>query len=171
MNRMKRKGKFLTFLPLILTVGCLTLFAVSGLGLARATTVASPPNSTELIGVWFGFSEADAEFVRVELKSDMTGICAVVASPTVLSRQAEDVGVYVINRWRLDGWKLEIDLSPEDAKAEPMRLSGTFDGSGLHAQMSGIKSKWKRALLLQKESSFDEANRAAIEAIKIRQKQ
>ena len=64
-----------------------------------ATSVASPPNSTDLVGVWIGYSEANGEFIRIELKPDMTGVCAVVPSPATLGAQPSDVDVYPINRW------------------------------------------------------------------------
>src|SRR6266481_3308481 len=72
---------------------------------------ATPPTAKDLVGVWIGFDSDQLTFTRLDLRADYTGFCARVSpADTILHEQG--VHVYRIARWAVNGWNMEIQMSP-----------------------------------------------------------
>src|SRR5882762_7492643 len=72
---------------------------------------ATPPTAKDLVGVWIGFDSDQLTFTRLDLRADYTGFCARVSpADTILHDQG--VHVYRIAEWAVNGWNMEIQMSP-----------------------------------------------------------
>src|SRR5438046_1711840 len=88
-----------------------TLFGPqTGSGVAQEK-IAKPPSAKELVGIWIGFDSDELTFTRLDLRGDSTGFCARVSpADTILHDQG--VRVYRITKWSVNGWNIEIHMSP-----------------------------------------------------------
>jgi hypothetical protein len=118
-----------------------------------------------MVGVWIGFEQDELEFVRLDLRSDFTGYCALVSpADTVL----HDYGVhaYRVTHWTLEGWRPTIDLTPITTNAEPIYLRGSYNGFSLRLEIGDTTNDWKRSLVLYRESRIDGANQETRDKIR-----
>lgn len=117
---------------------------------------AIPPKPEELIGAWIGYWD-DGDFTRVELRPDLTGFCAFVA-PVESITHDYGVQVYRITRWTLSGWEFVLTLTPTESRLENVYVKGRIRGYALDLEVGGINRKWKRKLVLNKESRMQTSN-------------
>ena len=115
-----------------------------------------PPKPEELVGTWIGFWE-DEEFTRLELWPDFTGYCAYVAPVEDITHQY-GVHVYRVTHWTLDGWKLDISLTPINSSDESIYLKGRLANLSLQLEVGGLARKWKEHVVLHKESRIQTSN-------------
>jgi hypothetical protein len=132
----------------------------AGEGQKRAT----PPPKNALVGAWVGFDRGGGEFIRVELRADDSGYCALV-SPANFITHDYGVQVYKITKWSIDGWHITLDLSPISSNAEPARASGDLFVSSLLLEIHGVNRRWKIESLLYMESRLDSSNQETKDAI------
>jgi hypothetical protein len=123
------------------------LFAIAALSI-RADKPVPPPDPKSLVGAWFGLDQNRLIFCRLELNPDGKGFC----STTYVNNPAR---LYVVEKWSLDGFNLNTDLTPADKDAEPIQLKGGGGPPELVLEIGGIGEKtWKRQLRLFKEQDF-----------------
>jgi hypothetical protein len=104
------------------------------------------------------------EFTRLDLRQDFTGYCARV-SPADTTLHEYGVDAYRVAKWTVEDWKFIISLTPSSTDAEPIFLRGRFNGFSLRLEVGGTNGKWKRDLVLYRESRIDGANRETKEEI------
>jgi len=126
---------------------------------------AAPQTAKDLVGVWIGFDQDDLTFTRLELRADSTGYCARV-SPGNTSLHNYGVQVYRIDKWRVDGGNVILNLTPISSNAEPVYLRGRLGGiASLNLEIGSLNKKWKLRLVLNPESRIQASNRETKEAI------
>src|SRR4051812_4512755 len=96
-------------LKVIRTTCCLLIFIVNQSGWASKPV--PPPDRDALLGAWIGYDQDRLIFCRLELYKDGTG----AASTCYLDDPAQ---LYLVTRWTLDGFKLEVNLTAVDKDAE-----------------------------------------------------
>jgi hypothetical protein len=111
----------------------------------------------EFAGVWIGFEQDELDFVRLDLRPDFTGYCALV-SPADTTLHDYGVEAYRVRHWTLNGGKLIVSLAPITTNAEPIYLRGSYSGFSFDLEMGGKGRQWKRSLVLYRESRIDGAN-------------
>lgn len=147
----------------ICALGALIFFSAI---IAVANRPAKAPKPEEMAGVWIGFDSDGLEFTRLDLRADFTGYCARV-SPADTVLHEHGVQGYRVTKWTVDGWKVVISLTPVDTKAEAVYLRGRFSGFSLRLEVGGADGKWKRDLVLYRESRTDAANQETRGKIKL----
>jgi hypothetical protein len=126
---------------------------------------ARPPKPEKLAGVWIGFEQDELDFVRLDLRSDLTGYCALV-SPADTTLHDYGVEAYRVPHWTMEDWKLIISLTPKTTNAEPIYLRGAYNGFSFRLEMGGTTNQWKRSLVLYRESRIDGANQETRDKIR-----
>ena len=153
--------------PIILALT--TIVSLPILGDADAAKKATPPTAKELVGVWIGFDQDELTFTRLDLGADSTGYCArVYPSDTILHHYS--VKVYRVNKWSISDWNITIDLTPISSNAESVYFKGRAGTASLNLKIGGVKTKWKRELLLSPESRIETSNQETKQAIEAAQK-
>jgi len=109
-----------------------------------------------LVGVWIGFWQ-DEEFTRLDLRPDFTGYCAHVAPPDSIVHQSA-VHVYRVTRWTVDGWQINVDLTPIDSRDESIYLKGRMHFLSLQLDIGGASRKWHEQVVLRKEALIQSSN-------------
>jgi hypothetical protein len=143
----------------------LTLFALLGLTLVDAPVVAGqakrakPPELKELVGAWIGFDRDQLTFTRLDLRGDSTGYCARVSpADTVLHEQG--VHLYRITKWSVDGWNIEIQMSPLSNATAVGYVKGQIGLASLRLTIGGKENGgWKEEPFLQPESRITISNK------------
>jgi hypothetical protein len=155
---------------LSLLYGVLAVAVLIGLHMGNAVAAdkrATPPTAKDLIGVWIGFDSDQLTFTRLDLRADSTGFCARVSSAdTILHDQG--VHVYRITRWMVDGWNIEMDMSPASNATRLGYVKGTIGLASLKLTIGGPENGgWKDEPFLHPESRImisDQETRDSIEA-------
>jgi hypothetical protein len=113
---------------------------------------AKPPSVKELIGVWIGFDNDQLTFTRLDLRADSTGFCARVSpADTILHHQG--VHVYRVTKWSVDGWNIEIQMSPESNATAVGYVKGRVGLAVLNLTIGGHENGgWKELSILHPES-------------------
>ena len=142
-----------------------TTLALAAGFVAYATTKARPPKPEQLVGVWIGFDSDELEFTRLDLRPDFTGYCARV-SPADTILHEYGVAGYRVTKWGVDEWKFIISLASTTTNAEPIYLRGRYNGFSLRLEVGGTNGRWKRDLVLHRESRMDGANQETRNKIK-----
>jgi len=124
----------------------------------------SPPTRDKLVGAWIGFSEDELDFARLDLN---TGSAShfVTISPNDTSLHKYGGFVYEITNWTMTGWKLSFSLTPMNASAEPIYVSGVFNGFSLQLEMGSPSKEWQKKLVLYRESRVEASNKEAKDMI------
>lgn len=132
---------------------------------SATTKKANPPTPEELIGVWIGFDRDELTFTRLELRPDSTGFLARVApADTILHHQG--VHVYGLTRWKVDGWNIEISMSPLSNATKVGYVRGRVGLASLKLEIGGPENGgWKEELVLYPESRTAVSNQETKEEI------
>lgn len=114
--------------------------------------IAKPPSAKELVGIWIGFDSDELTFTRLDLRSDSTGFCARVSpADTILHDQG--VQVYRITKWSVNGWNIEIHVSPESNAFPIGYVKGRIGLASLKLTIGGPENGgWKDEPFLHPES-------------------
>ena len=139
---MKPRGYFMAGLLLALVMvgsSCSTL----------TVCPARPPSASDVLGTWFGYSTDQLEFLRLELRSNGTGLLGVSYLPD------SSPALYTVDTWRLKDWCLELVVSPTTTNSEPIAVRQVrYDVQSLGFEFGGINLNWKRAATLFREKDF-----------------
>jgi hypothetical protein len=120
--------------------------------------LATPPTAKNLLGVWIGFDRDELTFTRLELREGSAGFLARV-SPADTVLHVDGVHLYRITEWRLDGWNLEIRMSPLSNATKVGYVKGRVGLASLRLTISGPENGgWKEEPLLYPESRLTISN-------------
>jgi len=115
---------------------------------AGAAKLATPPTAKELVGVWIGFDRDQLTFSRLKLNQDSTGFLARV-SPADTILHVSGVHVYRITKWRVDGWNIEIIVSPASNATSVGYIKGRIGLASMRLRIGGPENGgWKEEPLL-----------------------
>jgi hypothetical protein len=117
---------------------------------------AAPPKPEEFVGTSIGSGE-DETFTRLALWVDFTGYCAFVAPPEFITHEYR-VSLYRVLRRSLEGWKLNVTLTPISSHDERIYLKGLRGTLSLQLKIGGVNKKWNQRVLLRKESRIEISN-------------
>lgn len=110
--------------------------------------LAGPPDKSDYVGAWHGYSDHHLEFARLELDENGTGLLAISFLPD------SPPEAYRIT-WSQRGFGLEVELKPVDTDAEQFSIQNLSLGvSSLELELVG--SAWTRKLTLFNEASVQE---------------
>jgi hypothetical protein len=125
---------------------------------AAANKRATPPTAKDLVGVWIGFDNDQLTFNRLDLRADSTGYCARVSpADTILHDQG--VHVYRITKWSVDGWNIEIRMSPASNATGVAYVKGRIGLASLRLTIGGPENGgWKEEPFLHPESRIMTSN-------------
>jgi hypothetical protein len=123
-----------------------------------ASKRATPPTAKDLIGVWIGFDSDQLTFTRLDLRADSSGFCARVSpADTILHNRG--VHVYRIKNWTVNGWNIEIEMSPASNATTVGSVKGTIGLASLKLIISGPENGgWKEEPLLHPEARITVSN-------------
>lgn len=126
----------------------LTIIALFlALGTLLASTIRADYKSAAVCGAWFGYSEDQLAFLRLELDNDNTGYMSIKYLPTSSSE------LYHVVNWQLKGPFVELQVNPIDQGTEKAALSQlTFLGSSLEGNLKG--KNWERKTTLFNEKQW-----------------
>jgi hypothetical protein len=154
-------ARFPAHVFLVLALLIAPQFGGSGAKHKRAT----PPTAKDLVGVWMGFDSDQLTFTRLDLRADLTGFCARV-SPADTSLHAQGVHVYRVTKWAVNGWSLELHMTPISNATAIGYVKGRIDLGSLRLTIGGPENGgWKEETLLESESRTMASNREARAAI------
>lgn len=112
-----------------------------------ATTIPRPPTTSEVAGVYSGYSD-QVEFLRLELDSDCTGYLCV---SYLTNLPAE---LYRVESWRLSDGIVELQTHPLDKGSEAVTFRKLQVGLyGLDGEFGGAAG-WKRQIKLYGERDW-----------------
>jgi hypothetical protein len=113
---------------------------------------AAPPAAKDLVGIWIGFDNDQLTFTRLDLRADSTGFCARVSpADTILHDQG--VHLYRITKWSVNGWDIEVQMSPVSNATAVGYVSGRIGLASLRLTMGGPENGgWKEEPFLHPES-------------------
>jgi hypothetical protein len=133
-------------------------------GLA-ADKKATPPTAKDLVGVWVGFDSDELTFTRLDLRADSTGYCARVSpADTILHDQG--VHIYRITKWSVNGWNIEIHMSPLSNATAVGYVKGRIGLASLKLTIGGPQNGgWKEEPFLHPESRLMISNQETKERI------
>ena len=134
------------------------LYLAQGSNSVAATKKAAPPTAKELVGVWVGFDNDRLTFTRLDLRSASTGFCARV-SPTDTMLHPQGVHVYRILKWTVNGWNIEIQMSPLSNATNVGYVKGRIGLASLRLTIGGPESGgWKEEPFLYPEGRLLTSN-------------
>jgi len=138
-------------------------FQILCVALATVTPVSGrdspPPDPAELLGAWVGFEKDVMYFCRLDLTRDGRGYCS-------FTYFDDPPKLYEVKAWSLDGFVLDITLSPVDKGAEPIHIRGQANHRMMLLEFGGVeKLSWKRQMTLVKDTDLAEKNKQAKERI------
>src|SRR6266581_995685 len=157
---------------LSLLYGVLTLASLigpqTGSGVAQ-DKIAKPPSAKDLVRIWIGFDSDELTFTRLDLRGDSTGFCARVSpADTILHDQG--VQVYRITKWGVNGWNIEIHVSPISNAFPIGYVKGRIGLASLRLTIGGPENGgWKDEPFLHPESRIlisNQETRDKIEEVK-----
>lgn len=127
---------------------------------------AIPPSSKNLVGIWIGFDSDQLTFTRLDLRPDLTGFCARVSpADTILHDQS--IHVYRVTKWSVDGWNIEIQMSPVSNASGVGYVKGRIGLASIKLTIGGPENGgWKEEPFLYPESRImtsDQETREGIE--------
>jgi hypothetical protein len=119
---------------------------------ALANKRATPLTAKDLVGVWIGFDSDELTFTRLDLRADSTGFCARVSpADTILHDQG--VHLYRIEKWSVDSWNIEIQMSPLSNATQVGYVRGRIGLASLRLTIGGPENGgWKEQPMLHPES-------------------
>lgn len=150
----------------LILFGVIAFFVSTQLGgKIAADKKAVPPTVKDLTGIWIGFDSDELTFTRLDLRSDLTGYCARVSpADTILHHQG--VAVYQITKWRIDDWKIEIEMVPLSNAFSVGYVKGEIGLASLKLTFGGPENGgWKEHPFLQPESRTMISNQETKEKI------
>jgi hypothetical protein len=142
-----------------------TLFGPqTGSGVAQEK-IGRPPSAKELVGIWIGFDSDELTFTRLDLRGDTTGFCARVSpADTILHDQG--VHVYRITKWSVNGWNIEIHMSPASNAFPIGYVKGRIGLASLRLTIGGPENGgWKEEPFLHPESRIMISNQETMNRI------
>jgi hypothetical protein len=141
----------------------------AGSGIAQEKR-AAPPTAKDLVGVWIGFDNDQLTFTRLDLHADSTGFCARV-SPADTILHDHGVDVYRITKWDVNGWNIEIHLSPLSDAPSVGYLKGRIGLASLKLTIGGPENGgWKEEPFLHPESRIMISNKETRDKIEAAEK-
>jgi hypothetical protein len=149
----------------------LAVLIASQTGSGTATNKkAAPPTAKDLVGVWIGFDSDELTFTRLDLRPNSTGFCARVSpSDTILHDQG--VHVYRVTQWNVDGWNIEIHISPVSNAAGVGYVKGRIGLASLRLTIGGPENGgWKQEPFLHPESRIVTSNQQTRDGIETAEK-
>ena len=153
---------------LSLLYGVLALIFLSGpqteSGIAE-NKKATPPTAKDLVGVWIGFDSDELTFNRLDLRADSTGFCARVSpADTILHDQG--VHVYRVTKWSVNGWNIEMHMSPVSNAFPVGYVKGRIGLASLKLTIGGPENRgWKEEPFLHPESRVTISNQQTRDGI------
>ena len=125
---------------------------------AAANKRATPPIAKDLLGTWIGFDSDQLTFNRLDLRTDSTGYWARVSpADTILHDQG--VHVYRIAKWSVDGWNIDIHVSPVSNATGIGYVKGRIALASLRLTIGGPENGgWKEEPFLHPESRIMTSN-------------
>ncbi len=131
---------------------------------------ATPPTAKNLVGVWIGFDNDELTFTRLDLRPDSTGFCARVSpADTILHDQG--VHIYRITKWDVNGWNIEIHMSPLSNATSVSYVKGRIGLASLRLTIGGPENGgWKEEPFLQPEHRMMISNKEARDRIEAAEK-
>jgi hypothetical protein len=136
-----------------------------------ATKKATPPSAKELVGVWVGFDNGQLTFTRLDLRSDSTGFCARVSPPDTMLHD-QGVHVYRILKWTVNGWDIEIQMSPLSNATNVGYVKGHIGLASLRLTIGGPENGgWKEEPFLHPEGRLLTSNQETKDKIEQVEKQ
>ena len=131
----------------------------------------APPTVKDLVGVWIGFDSDELAFTRLDLRADSTGFCARVSpADTILHDQG--VHVYRIENWTVNGWNIEIKMSPLSNATSVGYVKGRIGWWSMKLTIGGPENGgWKDEPLLSPESRIMVSNEQTKDSIQRAEKQ
>jgi hypothetical protein len=150
---------------------CILVFTVLSItGAAKGAAAAenkkaTPPTAKDLVGVWIGFDRDELTFTRLDLRADATGFCARVSpADTILHDQG--VHLYRIEKWTVNGWNIEIQMSPLSNATKVGYVKGRIGLASLRLTIGGPENGgWKEEPFLYPESRVMTSNQETREQI------
>jgi len=141
----------------------------TGSGVAQ-DKIARPPSTKDLVGIWIGFDSDELTFTRLDLRDDSTGFCARVSpADTILHDQG--VHVYRITKWSVNGWNIEIHLSPVSNATGIGYVKGRIGLASLRLTIGGPENGgWKEEPFLHPESRMVISNQETRDRIEASEK-
>ncbi|MGB8543174.1 MAG: hypothetical protein WCD49_16215 [Candidatus Acidiferrales bacterium] len=135
-------------------------------GRGAANKRATPPTAKDLVGVWIGFDSDQLSFNRLDLRADFTGFYArEYPDDTILHDQG--VHVYRITKWRVNGWNIEIQVSPMSNATAIGYAKGRIGLDSLQLIIGGPENGgWKDKPFLHPESRIMISNQETRDGIK-----
>jgi hypothetical protein len=125
---------------------------------AASDTPAPPPKSSDVVGVWGGYSNHN-DFLRLEIDKDGSGFLSFVSDV----RDAP-VGVYRVRKWTLSNWSLALELEPLTRDAEPFQFQRVRIGyTEMECEFAG--KGWDRKATLFSERDLRDLSKRAQKAI------
>jgi hypothetical protein len=141
----------------------------TGSGVAQEKR-ATPPTAKDLVGVWIGFDTDELTFTRLDLRADSTGFCARV-SPADTILHEPGVHVYRITKWDVNGWNIEIHMSPLSNATGVGYVKGRIGLASLELTIGGPENHgWKQEPFLHPESRIMICNQEARDRIEATEK-
>jgi len=131
---------------------------------------ATPPAAKDLVGVWIGFDNDQLTFTRLDLRADSTGFCARV-SPADTILHAQGVHAYRITKWDVNGWNIEIHMSPISNATGVGYVRGRIGLASLRLTIGGPENAgWKEEPFLHPESRIMISNKETRDTIEAAEK-
>jgi hypothetical protein len=126
---------------------------------------AIPPTAKDLVGIWIGFDSDQLTFTRLDLRADSTGFCARVSpADTILHDQG--VHVYRVTKWSVNGWDIEIQMSPESNATGVGYVKGRIGLASIRLTIGGAENGgWKEEPFLHPEPRIMTSNQEARKGI------
>ena len=126
---------------------------------------AAPPSAKDLVGIWIGFDSDQLTFTRLDLRLDSTGFCARV-SPADTILHAQGVHVYRVTKWTVNGWNIEIQMSPESNATGVGYVKGRIGLASIRLTIGGPENGgWKEEPFLHPEPRIMTSNQETREGI------
>jgi hypothetical protein len=142
-----------------------TLIGPQAARVAAQDKRATPPSAKDLVGIWIGFDSDQLTFTRLDLRADSTGFCARVSpADTILHDQG--VHVYRVTKWSVNGWNIEIQMSPESNATGVGYVKGRIGLASIRLTIGGPENGgWKEEPFLHPEPRIMSSNQETREVI------
>jgi hypothetical protein len=143
------------------------IVTATGSGIA-ADKLATPPTAKDLVGVWIGFDNDELTFTRLDLRADSTGFCARVSTAGL---HDQGVHVYRVDKWTVNGWNIEIKMSPLSNATNVGYVKGRIGWLSMNLTIGGSENGgWKEEPFLHPESRIMISNQETRDKIEAAEK-
>ena len=122
----------------------LFLFGLCSCSLAN--TISPPVTLRELSGAWLGGTEANSEYLRLEIDQQGKGNFDVQYLP------GRPAAAYLVLAMHLAQYTVHFELQPLSG-AEPIFLRGYAHMGGMEREIGNVEHRWHRKVVLEPERS------------------